>query len=337
MIRVGLYGATGYSGFEAVKILSRHPEAEIVYATSEQFAGRPISQAVPWECDLELVSASDAPLQAADVAMVCLPQGVRPELIPQLLAQGKRVIDFRGDYRLGSVESYRKWYRAEHPAPGLLSEAVYGLPELYRDGLPTARLVANPGCYPTAAILGLYPLARAGYLGDTPVIVDAKSGISGAGRAPNPRNLFCEVNENVIPYSIGYLHRHIGEIEQELSQAADGPITSIFTPHLVPLNQGILCTMYVHLRKPLGEGEATELYQGHYRGERFVDVLEGKPAHLKYTFANNGCAIGLHRADEEGRYLIVTSAIDNLIKGASGQAVQCMNAMFGLPEDCGLV
>ena len=337
MIKVGIYGATGYSGFEAVKILARHPEAELVFATSERFAGQPISQAVPWECNLELVAAADAPLQSADVVMVCLPQGVRPELIPELLAQGTRVIDFRGDYRLRSVESYRRWYHAEHPAPELLPEAVYGLPELYRDKLPGARFVANPGCYPIGPILGLYPLAREGYLGDAPIIVDAKSGISGAGRAPGPRNLFCEVNENVIPYSIGHLHRHTGEIEQELSRAAGRPVASIFTPHLVPLNQGILCTIYVQLRKPLSEGEAIELYRELYEGERFISVLEGKPAHLKYTFANNGCAIGLHRADEEGQYLIVTSAIDNLIKGASGQAVQNMNAMFGLPEDCGLL
>ncbi len=179
-------------------------------------------------------------------------------------------------------------------------------------------------------------MARGGFLGEEPVIVDSKSGISGAGKEPGPRNLFCEVNENVVPYNIGHVHRHAGEMEQELSWAAGRAITCIFSPHLVPLNQGILSTMYVRLAKPLSEGEAYALYREAYQDERFVSVLKGKAAHLKYVSGNNGCAIGLHRADEEGRYLIVSSAIDNLIKGASGQAVQSMNAMFGLPEDAGL-
>jgi N-acetyl-gamma-glutamyl-phosphate reductase len=246
-------------------------------------------------------------------------------------------VDVSADFRLDTPESYRRWYGEEHGAPELLGEAVYGLSELYREEIAGARLVANPGCYPTSAILGLYPLAREGCLAEGPVIVDAKSGISGAGRSPNPRNLFVEVNENVVPYSIGHSHRHVGEMEQELAKVMGRSCQVVFSPQLVPLNQGILSTIYVELAEPMPEGEVLALYRECYRRERFILLLEGKPAHLKYTFANNMCAIGITQADEVGRHQVITSAIDNLIKGAAGQAVQNMNIMFGLPEDMGLI
>jgi len=336
MIKVGIYGATGYTGYEAVKILTAHPEAEVSFATSERYSGKRLSDVFACEHDLPLIPSLEAPLSQLDVVFLCLPHRVAMGFTKErIYGRGVRIIDLSADFRFDDAASYERWYRTQHVASELLREAVYGLPELYRDQIKGAELVANPGCYPTAVILGLCPLAEGKYLSEGAIIVDAKSGVSGAGRTPSERNLFVEVNENIVPYSIGHVHRHIGEMEQELAKLAGRECRVIFAPHLLPVNQGILCTIYVKLTEAMSEGEVVQIYRERFGDEKFVMVLEGKPAHLRYVYANNKCTIGIKRVDEEGNF-IITSAIDNLIKGASGQAVQNMNIMFGLAEDCGL-
>ena len=249
---------------------------------------------------------------------------------------GVRVIDLSADFRLPDPAVYQRWYRVSHEAPELLAEAVYGLPELHREAIRRATLVANPGCYPTSVILGCYPLAARGLLVDGRVIADAKSGVSGAGRSPSLTTHFCETNENLSPYNIGHVHRHIPEMEQELSLAAGQPIWVTFAPHLVPVNRGLLSTLYV--RVPVGETVASlrQLYTETYGAEPLVRVLpEGKMATMRWAAETDRCVLSLHDGGRPGE-VIVIAAIDNLGKGAAGQAVQNMNLMFGLDETAGL-
>ncbi|GAB4513765.1 MAG: N-acetyl-gamma-glutamyl-phosphate reductase [Anaerolineae bacterium] len=335
MIRAGIFGATGYTGFELVQILLRHPEAEIVFTTSESSAGGKLSDLYPCPWDFPLIAAADAPLDQVDVAFLCLPHAASMDAVRRVREAGVKAIDLSADFRIRDRETYERWYGTAHTAPELLSEAVYGLVELHRDEIRGANLIANPGCYPTSVNLGLYPLAKAGLL-SRKVIIDSKSGVSGAGRTLKLTSHFVEVNENLSPYSIGHSHRHIAEMEQELNPH-HGPYQIVFSPHLLPVNRGILSTMYVDLPSSMSPQQIYELYQETYAGEPFIHLLPlGHVATLRHTVGSNRCAIGLTPVPDS-QTLIVTASIDNLIKGASGQAVQNMNVMFGLPETMGLM
>lgn len=333
MIRVGIYGATGYTGYELVKILLRHPEVKIQFATSRSYAGQKLSNLYPCPYEIELMAGEEAPLEGVDVAFLCLPHGASMGWVKRVRDAGVRVIDLSADFRLDEVEEYKRWYQS-HIAPELLEEAVYGLTELYRDKVKEADLVANPGCYPTCVILGLYPLVANSLLADGRIIVDAKSGLSGAGRSLSLKTHFVEANENFSPYRIGRAHRHIAEMEQELKKLGDRDYRIIFSPHLLPVNRGILTTIYVRVEERLSEGHLLSLYRESFKNELFIHVLEDTLASLRYVVGTNHCAISLTKVGKED--LIVVSAIDNLLKGASGQAVQNMNVMFGLEEGIGL-
>jgi N-acetyl-gamma-glutamyl-phosphate reductase len=333
-VPVAVLGATGYTGVELLRLLARHPAAELAFLSSEQYRDRAAAEVHPF-----LDGIVDAPLRApdpdavagaAEVVFTALPHGAAAPVVRELLARKRRVIDLSADFRLRDAAVYARWY-GTHAAPELLAEAVYGLPELHRARLREARLVACPGCYPTGALLGLVPLARAGLLRE-PVIVDAKSGTTGAGRGAKVEQLFAEVNENFRPYSIG-AHRHRPEIEQEL-RAAGGPDTVLFVPHLLPVSRGLLSTMYV--RVPDGPPPLETIFARAYADEPFVVVRgEGPPPELREVRGTNRCVIGW-RWDAASRHAIVVTAIDNLGKGASGQAVQCFNLMLGLPETTAL-
>lgn len=333
MVRVGIYGATGYTGLELVTWLSRHMAAQIVFATSQSQAGETLDRVFPAAPPLPLITAEAAPLDAVDCVFLALPHAAAAETAVQALAAGARVIDLSADFRLRDAAVYAHWYQHTHPAPHLLAEAVYGLTEAQRDALPGARLVANPGCYPTSILLGLWPLLAAGLVNGGPLIVDAKSGVSGAGRAPKQHLHFVEVADNFGPYNIGRAHRHLPEIEQELRRFHPDAPSVIFAPHLLPVPRGMLSTIYV----PTTADEATAraLYRDHYAGEPFVRVLPaGRLASLAHVNHTNRCAVSLTQA---GDRLIIVSAIDNLVKGAAGQAIQNMNVLFGLDETEGLL
>lgn len=335
-MRVGIYGATGYTGFELIRWLRRHPEAEIGFATSRTYAGQRLSDAFTVADDLTLVDGSAADPGACDVVFLCLPHGPTTIATAQAaLAAGARVIDLSNDFRLRDPQTYARWFKHDHGAPELLAEAVYGLPELYRERIRAARLVANPGCYPTSVLLALLPLAEAGLL-DGQVIVDAKSGVSGAGRSLALKTHFVEANENFAPYNIGHSHRHVAEMEQELAAAAGTPIHVIFAPHLLPVSRGILSTIYVRLPRDLAPEAVREIYTRRYATEPFVRLLPtGQLPTLQHTTHTNLCVLGVQPVDDRGNW-IITSSEDNLVKGASGQALQNMNVMFGLPETMGL-
>ena len=335
MLRIGIFGATGYTGFELVKIIRRHSQAEIRFATSERSAGRRLSEvfACPW--DIPLISADEAPLNEVEAAFLCLPHGASIPTVQRVVEAGVRAIDLSADFRLSDPKVYEQWYGTPHTATELLTEAVYGLTELRRAAIAGARLVANPGCYPTSVILGLYPLAKQGLIAGSHLIVDSKSGVSGAGRGLSLKTHFVEAHDNFSPYNIGHRHRHIPEMEVELSAALGRPLTVTFSPHLLPVNQGILSTMYVTLAESWSESELHALYRETYAGEPFVHVLPpGQLASLRHVVNTNRCVVSLTLAGDD--QLIVCSAIDNLIKGASGQAVQNLNVMFGLEETVGL-
>lgn len=337
MIQVAIVGATGYTGMELVRILSRHPQVQLTVLTSRQQAGQRYSQIFSGALgavDLSL-SEPDYPAIArqAQVAFLCLPHSESQDAAAELLKLGLKVIDLSADFRLKSTAVYQKWY-GPHRHPALLKSAVYGLPELYRRRIPTAQLVANPGCYPTSVILGLAPLAREKLLRPE-IMVDSKSGVSGAGRAPKQTLHFCEVAENLRPYNI-YTHRHTPEMEQELSALARTKLQVTFVPHLVPMNRGILSTMFIKLQKKLSEKNLVELYQESYQAEPFVRVLPpGALPETAQVRGTNLTQIGLSLAPS-GREVVITSALDNLVKGAAGAAVQNFNLMESLPETTAL-
>ena len=338
MLRVGVFGATGYTGFELIKLLVRHPQVQLAWLTSESYVGQPLSAvyACPW--DYPLIASTDADLASVDVVFLCLPHGASADAVQRCWEADVRAIDLSADFRLPDPTEYQQWYGQPHAAPQLLREAVYGLPELFRDQIREARLVANPGCYPTSVILGLYPLVKADLLEDDLIIVDAKSGVSGAGRKPTLKTHFVEAHDNLSPYNIGHTHRHIPEMEGILSRLRKGgqAVRVIFSPHLLPVNQGILATMYVRAAAGWSAEQLYELYRDTYADEPFVYVLPpGQLATLRHATYTNRCAISLTPVD--GERWIVCSAIDNLLKGASGQAVQNMNVMFGLEETAGLL
>jgi N-acetyl-gamma-glutamyl-phosphate reductase len=337
---VAVLGATGYAGVELLRILGRHPGVQIAAVTSQQYAKKRVSDVYPsllGKCDLVLeelaVSALDKIAAKADLVFAALPHETSVDAVAGLLARKKRVIDLSADFRLHDPRDYDRWYRG-HKAPEMLREAVFGLTELHRKEISKARLVANPGCYPTGAILGLAPLFAEKLVRGT-VVIDAKSGATGAGRAASVDLSFSEVNENFKAYNVG-VHRHTPEIEQELSEIAGARVTVMFAPHLVPMNRGILSTMYVELKKAPAEGALEKLYRDYYRGEPFIRLLPGGAfPQAKDVRGSNDCAIGW-RYDKRTARLVVITALDNLVKGAAGQAIQNANLMLGLDEGAGL-
>ena len=344
MIKAGIYGATGYTGMELARILDRHPSVEILFATSERSAGKTLGDIEPLMGELgnmPLIASDSAPVDGIDVAFLCLPHAAAAKTAVFLLKHNIRVIDLSADFRLTDVDVYEKWYKTTHPAPELLDEAVYGLTEFARAQLPDARLVANPGCYTTTSLLALQPIMAAQVETTGNIIIDAKSGVSGAGRAAKANTHFVQVTNNFSPYAIGRVHRHLPEIEQVIGWWHDGPPPIIFSPHLLPVPRGILANVYLPLAGvPLGEGmgetAVRTLYETAYADEPFVHVLPaGQLATLAHAVGTNNCVISLTMASDE--MLIITSATDNLIKGASGQAVQNMNVMFGFAETEGLI
>lgn len=335
MIKVGIYGATGYTGYELVKLLQRHPAAEIVFATSQSYAGKTLADVFPAAPALPLIAGEDALLDGVDCVFLCLPHAAAAATAVTALEAGVRVIDLSADFRLRDASTYAEWYAHTHPTPELLAEAVYGLTEVFRDDLPGARLVANPGCYPTSVLLALRPLLLSDIAISGPIIADSKSGVSGAGRTPTATTHFVEVADNFSPYKIGRSHRHLPEMEQAIHWWRNDAPSLIFSPHLLPTPRGILSTLYVTLGEDVAEGDLRDLYTDVYMEEPFVRVLPaGQQASLAHVNHTNQCAIGLTLV---GRTLILTSAIDNLVKGAAGQAIQNMNVVFGCPETYGLM
>ena len=336
MIRVGVIGATGYTGYELLKCFALHPEVEVVFCTSESYAGKRYSEVFACPYDNLLIPSEEAPLGEADVVFLCLPHGVSIDMVRRVREAGVKAIDLSADFRMRDPRAYQRWYGHEHSAPEMLSQAVYGLPELYRDRIANADLVANPGCYPTSVILGLWPLVKEGALADKRIIVDSKSGVSGAGRGLSLTTHFVEANENFSPYNIGYRHRHISEMEQELDASGTGPYEITFSPHLLPVSRGILSTMYVWLEPEWVGERVQEHFEAVYAKEPFAKVLpSGRLASLAHVNYTNLCVISVTPVRDG--LCIVCSAIDNLVKGASGQAVQNMNVMFGLDERLGLL
>ena len=334
MIRAGIFGATGYTGFELVKILAQHQHVDIAFATSQSYAGQLLSDLYPTAPDLPLISGDKAPLAETDAVFLCLPHAAAAETAVIALIAGCRVIDLSADFRIKDEATYNSWYDHQHPAPHLLETAVYGLTEIFRDQLPAAQLVANPGCYPTSVLLALKPLLDANIELAGTIIADSKSGVSGAGRAPKQNTHFVEVTNNFSPYKIGRTHRHLPEMEQAIGWWHPSPPQLVFSPHLLPVPRGILSNIYVPLAGEPSEAELHEIYGSYYANEPFVKVLPaGKLATLAHAVHTNRCVISLTLA---GSTLILTSAIDNLVKGAAGQAVQNMNVMFELEETSGL-
>ena len=334
MIKVGVYGATGYTGIELVRILLGHPQAELAFLTTEPFKGQNFSDVFPGAAELRLCSTGQADAGAVDVIFTCVPHTIAMELIKRIYRPGLKVIDLSADFRFASPEDYRLWYGVEHIAPELLSKSTYGLPEFFREEITGCEIVSNPGCYPTCALLALGPLAEEGLLQDSEVIIDAKSGVSGAGRKASLNTHYVEVNENLVPYKMGRTHSHVGEIELILSRLAGRELKVAFTPQLVPLSRGILSTIYV--RTGESAPKLWELYSRTYAEEPFVKVLEqGTPAQLAYVRYTNDCVIGVHDMGTDG-LVMISAAVDNLVKGAAGQAVQNFNILFGLDETTGL-
>ncbi len=334
MIKAGIFGATGYTGFELVQILARHPEVKIVFGTSNTFAGQLLTAVYPQAPSITLIPSQDAPLAQVDVVFLCLPHAAAAETAVIALNANCRVIDLSADFRLNDVETYNKWYNHQHPAPHLLDEAVYGLTEFAREALPSARLVACPGCYPTSILLPLRPILTGKHTLAGTIIADSKSGVSGAGRTPKQNTHFVEMNNNFYPYKIGRSHRHLPEMEQVMGWWHPDPPQLLFSPHLLPVERGILSTIYVPLAGAVDEDEIREEYGHFYANEPFIHILpKGQHATLAHVTHTNRCAIGL---SVTGNTLILTSAIDNLQKGAAGQAVQNMNMMFGCEEEASL-
>lgn len=338
MIKAAVLGATGYAGIELVRLLTTHPEVQIQVLGSKSFAGQKISdvyQNLRHILELECTELDLDAVAKCDVAFTALPHGASKSVIPSLLDRGLKVIDLSGDYRYDDPAVYEAWYGEPHSSPELLEESVYGLCELHREQIKTARLIGNPGCYTTCSILGAAPLL-AHKLADTKnIIVDAKSGVTGAGRGLGLAYHFCECTENTKAYKIA-THRHTSEIEQELSHIAGEPLMLSFTPHLIPQKRGILATIYMNLTKPCTTEEVAALYKDYYKDEFFIRVKNaGELPETKHVAGSNFVDIGVC-VDRRLNRAVIVSAIDNIVKGAAGQAIQNMNLLFGLDEKTGL-
>ncbi len=331
-IRVGVFGASGYAGLDLVEILAQHPHVQLVFATSNTYAGDIVAGT-----DLRYIPSEDAPLDSVDAVFLALPHKASAKVAKKAIDAGVRVLDLSADLRLNTAEEYKLWYKDDHPHPELLP-VPYGLPELHRDEIRGAKVVAIPGCYPTTTLLGLYPLLKIeGLSVEAPIIVDAKSGVSGAGRTPSDTVHFVEVYGNLKPYNTGRKHRHVGEIEQEIRKfvSLTDPML-IFTPHLLPVDRGLMASIYVTLNYNITADKVHSLYANVYMDEPLVDVLPlGTEATLKHVVKTNRCVISLTPVTD--RYLHITSVTDNLRKGAAGQAVQCFNLMYQFPETMALL
>jgi len=338
MVRVGIIGATGYAGAELVRILFGHPKAALSIITSRQYAGMPFDRVFPamkGVVDLTCEEFSlDDMCSRADIVFTALPHKIPMEIVPQLAAQGKRVIDLSADFRFRDVKRYEAVYQ-HHTAAPLSEEAVYGLPEIYGDAVSQARVVGNPGCYPTSVLLPLVPLLKAGLIRSDGLVADAKSGVSGAGRSPSLGSLYCEVAESFKAYKVGN-HRHNPEMDEVLSLAVGNSVHISFVPHLVPMSRGMLTTLYAVPKESVTEGEIRECLRSFYAGRPFVRLCsEGQVPSTLHVRGTNYCDVGVV-LDAAHRRVILISAIDNLVKGAAGQAVQNMNIMLGFDESTGL-
>ncbi|MCU7875385.1 MAG: N-acetyl-gamma-glutamyl-phosphate reductase [Candidatus Thiodiazotropha sp. (ex Lucinoma borealis)] len=336
MIKVGIVGGTGYTGVELLRLLVAHPECELAAITSRSESGRTVTELFPnlrGHSELTFVEPDPVQLRGCDLVFFATPNGVAMTQVPELLATGVRVIDLAADFRIADQGIWEHWYGMQHACPDLLTEAVYGLPEMNRQAVKQARLVANPGCYPTAVALGFLPLIENGLVATDYLIADTKSGVSGAGRKASVATLMGEMGESFKAYAIPG-HRHQPEISQTLSRASDSDIGLTFVPHLVPMIRGIEATLYARLNDK--RVDLQRLFEERYKDEPFVDILpQGSHPETRSVRGANYCRIAIHKP-LKGDVVVVSSVIDNLVKGAAGQAVQNMNLMFGLEEDCGL-
>ena len=329
-MKIGILGVTGYSGSELTRWLLRHPEVTITSVTGRSYVGQKLGEAFPYLAELDLTIGEE--LDSVDLVFSGLPGETSAESLLPYIKKGIPAVDISPDFRLKDAAVHKQWYGFTHPAPQLLAESVYGLVELNRPQIPAARLVANPGCYPTSAILALAPALKAGII-KPEIIVDSKSGVSGTGRTLSLTAHFSEANENVQAYYLGG-HRHLPEMVQELERLSGGRVSLTFVPHLIPMTRGILSTCYAPLEREMKPQDVRDLYQDFYRGEAFVRVVNAPPQ-TKQTLGTNLCLVHPVVDPRTGR-LIVVSCLDNLVKGAAGQAIQNMNLMLGLPETMGL-
>ncbi len=339
MIKAGIIGSTGYAGGELARLLMQREDVKVVWYGSKSYIGQKYAsiyqnmfQFVEDEC---LEDNIEELANQADVIFMATPQGLCASLLKEEILEKCKIIDLSADFRIKNVDVYESWYKIKHASPQFIPEAVYGLPEINREAVKRARLIANPGCYPTCSFLSIYPMVKEGLIDLSTIIIDAKSGTSGAGRGAKVDNLFCEVNENMKAYGVAS-HRHTPEIEEQLSYAAGSPVTISFTPHLVPMNRGILVTAYASLTENVSDDEVRAVYEKYYRDEYFVRVLnENMVPQTRFVEGSNFVDVNV-KVDPRTRRVIMMGAMDNLVKGAAGQAVQNMNLMFGLPENTGL-
>ncbi len=339
MIKAGIIGSTGYAGVELVRLLTQHKEAEVVWYGSRSYIDKKyyevfqnMFQIVDDKC---LDDNMDELAKQVDVIFTATPQGLCASLVNEDILSKVKIIDLSADFRIKDVSVYEKWYGIEHKSPQFIDEAVYGLCEINRDKVKNARLIANPGCYPTCSTLSIYPMVKEGLIDVSSIIIDAKSGTSGAGRGAKVNNLFCEVNENIKAYGVA-THRHTPEIEEQLSYAAGEQVLINFTPHLIPMQRGILVTAYANLKKKVSYEEVKAAYDKYYANEKFVRVLDKDVVpETRWVEGSNYVDVNFKIDERTGR-VIMMGAMDNLIKGAAGQAVQNMNLMFGLEESMGL-
>jgi len=336
MIRIAIVGGTGYTGVELLRLLAAHPDADVRAITSRKEAGMRVAQMFPslrGHYDLQFCEPQDAKLADCDVVFFATPHGVAMSQARELLAAGVRIVDLAADFRLSDPATFERWYKMPHACPELLAEAVYGIPEINRETIRTARIVANPGCYPTSVQLGFLPLVEAGLVDTRYLIADCKSGVSGAGRKAELSLSFAEASDNFAAYGVAG-HRHYAEILQGLNRATREPVRVTFTPHLTPMIRGILATLYAPLRSP--DTDLQAVYEKRYAHEPFVDVMPpGSLPDTRSVRASNMLRIAVHRPPDSDLALVI-AVLDNLVKGAAGQAIQNMNVMFGLPETTGL-
>lgn len=343
MIKVGIVGGTGYTGVELLRLLAQHPQVRLQTITSRKEGGMPVAEMFPslrGKLDLAFSTPEDANLDQCDVVFFATPHGVAMAQAPKLIAAGVKIIDLAADFRLRDVAVFEKWYGIPHSCPEVLAQAAYGLVELNREAIRQAKVVGNPGCYPTTIQLGYYPLLKAGVIDASHLIADCASGVSGAGHKAETNLLFSESSDNFKAYGVSQ-HRHTPETVQQLQRLTDAPIGLTFTPHLVPMVRGMHSTLYARLTQQISDQALQALFEDAYGDEPFVDVMPfGAHPETRSTRGSNMLRIALHRPQGEGTpkdMLVVLVAQDNLMKGASGQAVQCMNLMFGLEETCGLL
>lgn len=337
-IQIGIVGGTGYTGVELLRLLARHPQADVQVITSRSEAGMAVADMFPnlrGHFDLAFSEPDMARLKACDLVFFATPHGVAMSLTPELIAAGVRVIDLAADFRLKDLQVWQEWYGMEHTCPDVMAEVVYGLPELNREAIKSAKVIANPGCYPTAIQLGFQPLLKAGIIDVNHLIADGKSGISGAGRGAKVASLGAETSESFKAYGVSG-HRHLPEISEGLTEMAGTDVALTFVPHLVPMIRGIEATLYAKLTQDWSQQQLQELFENHYAQEAFVDVMpSGSLPDTRMVKGSNMCRMAVYRP-AGGDTVVVTSVIDNLVKGASGQAIQNMNLMFGIDERCGL-